>query len=67
MLAANIVPNHVSGAQEQVHEGALGIVIEERDAVKGAFVELPAFHFLFGGTLPLPGIVPQYLPNMEGP
>ena len=41
VLSIDIVPDHVSRTQQEVHESTLRIIVEERDAVEGPFVKVP--------------------------
>lgn len=63
LAAENVIPHHVSGTEKQMGEGALGIVVHERDGLAGAHIH-PAF------SLPLfldfgfpPGIIAQFIIN----
>ena len=61
MSTADIVTDHVTRAKQQFHEGALGIVVQERNS---PFVE--ASVLLLGFPWLFPGKVAQFLPDGEG-
>jgi len=61
MVSVYVVTDHIAGAQQQVPERALRVVVEEWDTVERSSVEVAASLFLCGFWL-APRIIPQLLP-----
>ena len=71
VVSADIVPDHIARTQQQMRERPLGVVVEERNAVERALVEIAAFAAAFRLLrfwflkLP-PGQESQILPHYNG-
>ena len=62
VLAANLVPDHISRPEQDVREGSLCIIVQERDdGLAGALED--AYLLLLGRKGLAPGDVPQLAVN----
>lgn len=65
VLALNVVADHVSGAQQQMLEGPLGVFVQKRNAVEGSFIKIAGAGLLTVlSVLGLPGLFPRIKPQM---
>ena len=66
VITLDVVPDHITGTQEQVRERTDRILVQEGDVVERPFVEIAGM--LPGRLLlrPMPGEIPQLLPDGEG-
>ena len=66
VITLDVIPDHIAGTQEQVRERPNRILVQEGDVVERSLVEIAGM--LPGRLLlrPMPGEIPQLLPDGEG-